>query len=331
MNTRRYLVLSCLGFTLLFLLAACGGNATNDPVPLSDPASSGEPTPANAMRTVQTIVGEIEIPADPQRVIVDWNVGHVLALGITPVGIPFSLLDYGVFLRDQIPDSVEDIGMHYEVSLEKLIALEPDLIITYGQDKYDTYSKIAPTLVFDASAYDSTEEQVLALGVLLDKEDEAKAWNTSFAQRIEAARAKVKQVIPDEATFTIVEYNWDKSVVVVGLSGNRGGTTVYDLLQRKPHPRIQSDVIDKGEYTMIVSWEVIDQYVGDYLIDLRASDATETSEPTIWPYLSAVQNDQVYELDIRKYFTDDPISFVAQAEELAERLASGQTKLLELE
>lgn len=271
-------------------------------------------------RKVQTPVGEIQIPAHPQRIIVDWNVGHVLALGLTPVGIPYSLLDYGTFLKEGIPESVQDIGNHNEVSVERMIELEPDLIITWGTDKYEQYAKIAPTLVFLTEEYGSMEEQVTALGEYLNRQQEATAWNTAFARRVEAARVKVAPVIPEDATFTLVDYNWDKGILVVGNTANRGGTALYELLGLKPHPQVEKDIIAKGESSAVISWEVFGDYVGDYLLELTDEAAKPERVEAVWSQLDAVKNDRRIELDLRKYFSADPFAAILQAEELAELL-----------
>ncbi|WKL03253.1 ABC transporter substrate-binding protein [Paenibacillus amylolyticus] len=112
-----------------------------------EPGATETGNTAPQTRTLSTMMGDVTVPLNPERVVVDWNIGHVLAVGVTPVGVPSSLLDYGVFLRDKLVDSA-DLGNHSEVSLEKMVELEPDLIITWDQEKFQTYSKIAPTVVF---------------------------------------------------------------------------------------------------------------------------------------------------------------------------------------
>ncbi len=331
MNKHSFLATLLVCITLL--LSACGSSiapestnsspaaavdASPSPEAGTEEASDAEP----ATHIVKTSVGDVEIPLFPKRIIVDWNIGHLLALGLTPIGVPHSLLDYGLFLRESLPDTVEDIGAHQEMNLEKIMSLNPDLIVTWSEDNYDKLSKIAPTLVFNTDNYQSAEEEMTALGDMLGLQEAAAKWNKSFEVRLEAARQKIAEAVPPGSTFTILEYNWDKTVLVVGATGNRGGKTVYELLGLTPPPKVQSDIIDKQEWAMNVSWEVLDQYVGDYMIDLRASDATQERENSIWANLPAVKNNQVYEFNIRKYFNADPLSYIQQAEEIAESLAT---------
>ncbi|WKL03254.1 hypothetical protein Q0F98_06210 [Paenibacillus amylolyticus] len=52
------------------------------------------------------------------------------------------------------------------------------------------------------------EAEVTAMGEILNHEAEAITWNESFKQRIAAAQAKIKGVIPDGATFTVADFNF---------------------------------------------------------------------------------------------------------------------------
>lgn len=338
---------------LLLLLAGCASSTTPptaEPEPTgqnaAEPGTAGQDDrgqgaseqgespdsaaeqPASSTRIINTAVGDIEIPSHPQRVIVDWNIGHVLALGFQPVGIPHSLLDYGVFLREVVSEDVADIGNHNSPSLEAMAALEPDLIITWGEQNYENYAKIAPTVVFQPDAYASMAEEMTAMGEILNRQQEAMDWNQTFEQRVAAARAKIAGVVPEGATFTVADYDSHsgKMVWVVGLSTNRGGYAAYELLGLTPAPGVQSEIIDAGEFSKDVSWEAIESFAGDYIFNLRIEDGR--TEPAVtWNSLPAVSNNQVYELDLRKYFTADPYSAIRQAEEMADRLASGATSL----
>lgn len=277
-------------------------------------------------RILSTVKGDVEVPAHPSRVVVDWNIGDVLAVGLTPVGVPGSLLDYGEFLRKPL-EGVEDIGNHNEVSLEKIIGLNPDLIITWNQEAYEAYSRIAPTVVFIADDYDSMQAEVSAMGEILNRQEEAEKWNKSFGERTKAARAKAQAAVPAGATFSITDFNWLKSVGIVGKSANRGGKAVYELLGLTPAEKVKTELFDQNKESIEISSEVFGQYVGDYLLVMKTVGAPDETIPGIWNELDAVRNGQVYELDIHQYLSSDPYTSILQAEDIAERLASKQTML----
>ena len=127
------------------VLSGCGGG------------SSGEDAaPAAQTRTVtSTFTGkEVKVPAEPKRVVALWRTGAELVdLGVKPVGA----LD-GELLEEELGSEVyatvkdtPEIGTFEGVDVEKVIELEPDLII--GMDNgglridYEELEEIAPTVV----------------------------------------------------------------------------------------------------------------------------------------------------------------------------------------
>ncbi|UNK18342.1 ABC transporter substrate-binding protein [Paenibacillus sp. N3/727] len=279
---------------------------------------------ANKTRIISTVTGDVEVPTHPERVIVDWDLGHVLALGVEPVGASKTILEYGRFLEPYVTDQTQDIGGDGQVSVEKMLALNPDLIITWDPKMVEQYSKVAPTVVYDTAKYDNIHEEITAMGEILNRQKEAEEWLSSFDKRVEAAKEKIKGVIPEDATFSIIDVATTKSTIVVGESGERGGDALYQILGVTPQPRVKSDIIDKGEIRLDVSWEKVGDYAGDYVFMVRNGEGSELELPSVWNSLDAVKNKRVYELDMKKYFTSDPLSALLQAEEMAALLTGGQ-------
>lgn len=130
-----------------FALAGCGGEGSAD---------TGEEEKAPSTRAVEkTLLGTVEdVPVKPQRVVALWRTGGELAdLGVTPVGglqeefLPEEL-DPEAFERVK---DVPTVGTTEGVDVEKVIALEPDLII--GMDNggltidYKELAEVAPTVI----------------------------------------------------------------------------------------------------------------------------------------------------------------------------------------
>lgn len=324
---------------LLLFLAACSSDGTNgtntNEVKEETSEQTAEKTTeqtteqseekdTQATRIISTATGEVEVPAHPERVIVDWDLGHVLALGVEPVGTSKTILEYGRFLEPYVTDKTQDIGGDGLVSVEKMLALNPDLIITWDPKMVDQYSKVAPTVVYDTGDYDSIHDEMTAMGEILNRQKEAEAWLTSFDERVEVAKSKIKGVIPEDATFSIIDVATTKSTIVVGETGERGGDALYQILGLTPHPLIQSEIIDKGEVRLDVSWEKIDDFAGDYVFVITSGEEKELELPSVWNSLDAVKNNRVVELDMKKYFTSDPLSALLQAEEMAELLTEAK-------
>lgn len=88
--------------------------------------------------------------APPERVVVlNWDLlEQILELGIVPVGAP-NISGYRTWVRTpEVPSQVEDIGTRAEPNLEKLAALQPDVILAASPQKglLKRLSTIAPVL-----------------------------------------------------------------------------------------------------------------------------------------------------------------------------------------
>lgn len=308
---------------LMFILAACSGEGASSTNTNEAKEELTTEQGTNKTRIISTVTGDVEVPVNPERVIVDWDLGHVLALGVEPIGASKTILDYGQFLTPYVTDRTEDIGQDGQVSVEKMIELQPDLIITWDRNAVEQYSKIAPTVVFETQNYDNIHEEMTAIGEILNKQKEAEEWLANFDERVAATQAKIKEVIPEGATFSIIDVGTTKSTIVVGETGERGGDALYQILGVTPHPLVKSEIIDKNESRLDVSWEKVDDYAGDYIFMITTGDDTQPELPSVWNSLDAVKNHHVYELNIKKYFTSDPLSALLQAEEMAEMLAKG--------
>jgi len=103
--------------------------------------------------TIEHAMGVVEVPDDPQRVIVLTNEGTeaVLALGVTPVGAAKSWLGdpWYPHIEEMMGDAV-NLGKESAINLELVAALQPDLILANKQRHEEIYpqlSAIAPTVV----------------------------------------------------------------------------------------------------------------------------------------------------------------------------------------
>ena len=129
-------------------------------------SASGSAETEPATRTVSTAFGEVEVPRHPQRVAAISYLGTVLALGTQPVAWETFLMP-SPYLKGML-DDIEDVGD----SLEKLLAMEPNLIITHNpnQEAIDQYKRIVPTVSVPYNAFASIQEEMRYFGELLDQD-----------------------------------------------------------------------------------------------------------------------------------------------------------------
>jgi iron complex transport system substrate-binding protein len=101
-------------------------------------------------------MGETCVPVNPQRIVAlapEHNLDPLIALGIKPVGFTsYDIADkekpglFGASL-DAVAGA-ENVGNVYQPSLEKILMLKPDLILTCCKaPDYELLSAIAPTVV----------------------------------------------------------------------------------------------------------------------------------------------------------------------------------------
>jgi len=315
---------------LTLLLSACSGgtaasNTGNGPAPSSNAAegssgSTSQPTAVDSeTRTVVSGGKEIQIPANPERIVADQYLGSLIVLGVTPIGTPGLHWD-NPYLAELL-EGVEDIG-EVNGSLEKVVDLQPDLIITgasMDDARYEQLSKIAPTLAVPYGELKNAHEELTYFGELLGKEKEAKAWLEEYDSRIAAAKEKALQAVQEGATFSIIEWS-DKDIYVYGDNFGRGGQPVYQALGFNPPAGIAAEIMEKQWASL--SNEALPQYAGDYII-LTSNDRTveDVKADPIWGTLDAVKNDRVYVWKEKDSWYYDPLAVLSQTEELADWLA----------
>jgi len=315
--------------TLLFCFAlfmsACSTGAINSNTTTVESKVNvkGEAVPSNKPQTVSqtrvitTIKGDIEIPAHAERIVVDLYLGSFIALNVKPIGTPELNLKNPYF-ADALA-GVENIGEYESVSLEKIVDLQPDLIVTGNEAAYEQYIKIAPTIVVPYGELKNAHEELTYFGKVLGKEAEAEAWLADYDQRIAAAKAKVESVIPSDAVFSVMQ-DWEGNTGVFGDNFGRGGQAIYQALGLKPPAEVAEQLMK--EQIVEVSGEKLSDFAGDYII-LTSDTLTVADLKTepIWKLLDAVKNDRVYIWSKERSWYFDPIATLSQTEELADWLA----------
>lgn len=321
-QTRTGMLLSIL-LSLTLLLSACStgvaSNSSGDASGSKSTSSSTNTVTADNQskslepRTVSTVKGDITIPAEPKRIVVDLYLGSLIALGIKPVGTPEMNLKNPYFIKSL--EGVQNIGEYETISLEKVLELEPDLIVTGNPDLFDSFSKIAPTLVVPYGELKNTHEEIAYFGEVLNKEKESEAWLTDYDARIADAKKRVGEAIDPQAEVSVMQF-YDKAPLAFGDNFGRGGQAVYSALGLNP-PADKKEILMKDQLVEVSS-EAIPEFAGDYII-LTADNLTleELKSKPVWSSLDAVKNDRVFIWSPDRSWYFDPIATLDQTEELA--------------
>lgn len=321
--------MTALLLLILFVTAACGGN-NNEPSGAAnnetENASTGETAQQEnqedadqaeepATKIYKNVYGDTEIPAHPQRIVSDWYYGDMVALGVKPVGLTSFVLNNHPYIK---PEGTSDVGNL--INLEATAALEPDLIILYGNnDKHEEFEKIAPTIGVEIQP--NPINAVRIFGEILGKEAEAEQWIVDYEAKIEAAKSKIAGKVAEDETFTIFNV-WKDGLRVYG-NINMGGYILYDELGIQPQERVLNDIINGKEINAgtEISMEEIASFAGDNII-LTSYQGDELKgqmlESEVWKGLDAVKNSKVYEIDYNLLYNEDPVAMMNQVEVLTD-------------
>ena len=179
------------------VLSACGSSA--------DDADDDKAASADFHVTIEHAMGTTTIDKEPERIVaLDSSFADATLLlekdlvGIaTYRGYTTDLPDYLGEERAEHAADVESVGDITAPSLEKIAALEPDLIVSAKirhEALYDQLSKIAPTIMSETTAH-LWKDNLLMLGKAVGEEDKAAEEIAEY----EAAAAEVGTAINEKA------------------------------------------------------------------------------------------------------------------------------------
>lgn len=287
---------------LVLIISACGKESATQKENNSD-ASKEE---KSEFITYQSETGPVEVPADPQRVILlSGFTGNVLQLGVNVVGVDVWSKNNPTFEKE-----LKDVEEVSDENLEKIIELEPDLIIGLSNVKnLDKLKEIAPTVTYTWGKVDYLTQHV-EIGKLLNKEKEAQAWVDDFKKRAETAGEEIRAKIGEDTTVTVIE-SYDKDLYVFGDNWARGTEILYQAMKLKMPEKVQKMALESGYYAL--SAEVLPEYAGDYIILSKYADADSSFQETeTYKNIPAVKNGQVFEMTGNGASFSDPVTLEKQ-------------------
>ena len=254
--------------------------------------------------TVTDVRGEVEIPADPQRIVdLSGNSDILSILGYDVIGTANSdAYDYTKlpsYLEETL-SGAEILGysMQDTMDVEAVMNLNPDLIVisTVQEKMYDQLSEIAPTVMIQLEAL-NWKDDVRALGKVFGKEEVANEWIANYEAKAKEAGDKIKSEFGADTTYLSILANPNGFNVFDG--AGFGDVLYSDMGLAKPvgMPE-QTDVS-----LPVVSYEGLASIQADYIFVMGSDEelAQIKSNP-IWNSLPAVKEGHVIELPSSPYF-----------------------------
>jgi iron complex transport system substrate-binding protein len=252
-----------------------------------------------SVRSVKHAMGTTQVKGTPKKVVTLFQgaTDAALALKVKPVGAVESWIEqpWYHYIRAQM-EGVTNLGLENQPDLEKLVALQPDLIIgakTRHEKIYPQLSAIAPTVMLDEVHIWKDTLKVSAEA--MNKQAEAEQWLADWSKKVADFKSKMGDKLKLEAG--IVDFRVDHArIVYTGFSAlvleelgiprpvsQRGTEWGIQLTSKENIPQMDADIIfDQTSMTRT-----------DGRVELRKS----WSEHPLWKNLKAVQNNRVFIVD----------------------------------
>ncbi|MEV8639275.1 iron-siderophore ABC transporter substrate-binding protein [Streptosporangium sp. NPDC051023] len=280
MRTSRAVALGVVGAVLSAGLAACGSGTTGSTgttgttgtTASAPPAAQAGTAAADAAvfpRTVKHAMGETTIAARPARVVaLDQSfVDAVLTLETDVVGFTtYRAID------EKLPDyltpvlghagQARSVGTLEQPSLEQIIALKPDLIVSAKvrhEALYDKLSKIAPT-VFSETTGAIWKENLRLMGQTLGKEDLAEQKIKAYQDRAATIGESIKKKAGELPTVSVVRFAGEPTVRLY-VENSYSGLVLKDV--GFPRPKDQPTTTET--IAVDISQENISQLDADHI------------------------------------------------------------------
>ena len=292
---KRLKSLMLLGVTIatLGLVTGCSGNSNNEVS--KDEAQT---------RIVQSVKGEVEIPADPKRIVdISGSSEELALLGHTPVGTA----NVDSYETDKVPSYVQDklgdakvVGhsMMDTMDIEAILAAEPDLIIMAPRQEkiYDQLKEIAPVVMLEDRSND-WEAKLKDVAALFGQEEEAQKWLDNYYVKAEEIGKEIKEANGDQTYLTVLA---SSGQFMVFTEGGIGTVLKEDMKLPQPANMPEQDSITLPTVTM----EGLTEIDADHIIVIATeSDKADLKASTVWPQIRAVKEGNVTILDASPYFS----------------------------
>ena len=311
----KKLLLPLFVLTIL-VISACGNHANNNSATTSKAPEAGASANTSGSDTItyQSENGPIEVPANPQRVVVlSGYAGNLLALDIPLVGV-----DAWTKANPKFQDPLKNVAEVSDENVESILNLKPDLIIAMSDVKNaNKLGQIAPLVTYTYNKVDYLT-QILEIGKAVNQEQKAADWIADFKERAQTAGEEIKAKIGADSTISVIEGD-SKNLYTFGSGWGRGTEIIYQAMGLKMPDKVKEMTAKDGYYNL--SLEILPDYMGDYVIYSKESAGDASfQETSTYKEIPAVKNNHVYEVDASTFYFNDALSLDYQLDFISKSL-----------
>jgi iron complex transport system substrate-binding protein len=291
----HYRLIPSLLLFVVLTISSCAAINQNS----QTPSQTETATTSEATRIISHAMGTTKINGTPQRIVVLTNEATdiVLALGIKPIGAVKSWQGdpYYDYIQAEMA-GVPVVGDEFQPNLERIVALNPDLIIGSKVRQEQTYSQlsaIAPT-VFSETIGVSWKDNLKLYAEALNREENAKKILADWDRRV----AEFKTKLGNKQSLEVSLIRFLPGMARIYYNDSFPGQIIEEVGLQRP------DSQDKDKFAAEVGLEDIPELDGDILFyftytegERKTAIAQEWLNHPLWQSLEVVRNDKVYRVN----------------------------------
>jgi iron complex transport system substrate-binding protein len=273
-------------FLLTIGLAGCGQEME------SNEAAEDTIDAAETQVVTDGIGQEVEIPANPERILASYLEDYLVALEVSPIA-QWSVHD-GASIQTYLQDELDGLPLvPHDLPFESVLELEPDFMIVRDpieEAMHEQYSQITPTYVLNSSPTE-WRETLEEIGSILNREEQAEAVIDEYEEKVSQYADELEAEVAGESAAAI--WMIDTSLFVVHENRSSGAVLYEDLGLEVPS--VVSELSSDADWAAI-SLEELAQMDVDHLFLVNSDGAdADLFEDRLWQNIPAVQEGQVYE------------------------------------
>ncbi len=253
---------------------------------------------------VTDVKGEVEIPANPERIVdLSGNSDILSILGYKVVGTANSdAYDYTKFpsYLEKTLEGAAIVGysMQDTMDVEAIMNLNPDLIIisTVQEKMYDQLTEIAPTVMIKLEAL-NWKEDVKTFAKVFHKEAGADTWLAEYDKKAKEAGDKMKELLGQDTSYLSFLASGGQFYV---FDGAGFGSVLYeDMGLAKPEGMPEQSDISLP----VVTYEGLAAIKAEYIFVIATDEDLQVLDANaIWNSLPAVKAGKIINLPSSPYF-----------------------------
>lgn len=300
---KKFLFISFIALFML-ILAACGEKKAVEEESSADTTkeevtqTKEESTNGNGTRTLEYLGERYEVPEKVERIVVTGAMEameDMVVLDVHPVG---AIAVGGKFpeLYASVTDKAESIGEKIKPNFEKILELDPDVILgstKFPEEVQSKLEKIAPTILVSHIST-NWESNLKLLAELTGKQADAEKILSTYKADIEAAKATLNEKLQDQKVAAIrirggQAYVYPKEVFLNAVLYGELGLAV-------------PDEVAKAKSQEVISVEQLADMNPDYLFVQFSTDENADAPNALEDFknnpiiqnINAFNNDQVF-------------------------------------